>query len=59
MGQAKIKEALRQAGQAYIAVEDMKGLSFPVTETPEGDLLVTDGPYKGMKVRQLAPKATA
>jgi hypothetical protein len=55
MGQAKVKAALLAAGHAYIEPKDMRGMMHPCEETPEGDLLITEGPYKGFKVR--VPKA--
>jgi len=51
MGAAKQKALALAEGRTYIEVKDMRGLMFPVTETPEGDLLVTDGLYKGFKIR--------
>jgi hypothetical protein len=54
MGEAKRKaDALKAArlDHTYVNVKDLKGLKFPVQESPEGDLIITDGPYTGVRVR--------
>lgn len=51
MGQSKVKQVALALGRAYIEPKDMRGPMHPCEETPEGDLLVTAGPYKGFKVK--------